>query len=79
MHTAEITKEEELLSWCHQKKVFSYVDVNDYKTNHHYLRADRTIRNFVEEGKLRRIPDVEAILRGLRIKGRAALAWFEVI
>lgn len=75
---AEMTKEEQLLEWCRMKKVFNYVDVNNYKSTHFYLRADRTIRNFVEEGKLRRISDTEAILRGLRKAGRAALAWFEV-
>lgn len=73
-----ITKEEELLEWCKLKRVFSYVDVQEYKNTHFYLRADRTIRDFVTEGKLRRIPDDEAILRGLRKLGRASLAWFEL-
>lgn len=74
-----ITKEQELLDWCKEKKLFSYVDVLNWKPGHYYLRADRTIRDFVKEGLLRRIPDTEAILRGLRKSGRACLAWFEVI
>lgn len=73
-----ITKEEELLEWCKEKKIFSYVDVQTYKSNHFYLRADRTIRDFVTEGKMRRIPDEEAVLRGLRKAGNANLAWFEI-
>lgn len=74
------TKEESLLSWCKLKKVFNYVDVQNWnKEPNFYLRAERTIRDFVKEGFLRRIPDEEAVLRGLRKEGRAALAWFEVV
>lgn len=76
---ATMTKEQELLDWCKQKKLFSYVDVLNWKPNHYYLRADRTIRDFVKEGLLRRIPDAEAILRGLRKVGRASIAWFETV
>lgn len=75
----KITKSEELYSWCKSKKLFSYVDVNTYKTEHYFLRADRQIRDFVQQGLIRRIPDEEAILRGLRKIGRASLAWFEII
>lgn len=74
-----MTKENELYAWCREKRLFSYVDVLNWKPGHYYLRADRTIRDFVKEGILRRIPDAEAVLRGLRQNGRAALAWFEII
>lgn len=74
-----MTKENELLNWCKEKRLFSYVDVLNWKPGNYYLRADRTIRDFVKEGLLRRIPDAEAVLRGLRRSGRAALAWFEIV
>lgn len=74
-----MTKSAQLLAFCRQKKVLSYVDVNDWMRANYYLRAPREIRKFVEEGKLRRIPDEEAILRNLRKVCRAAVAWFEVI
>jgi hypothetical protein len=75
----KITKEWKLFEWCKFKKVFSYVDINNYKSVNFYLRADRTIRDFVIEGKIRRIPDDEALLRSLRKEGNQALAWFEVL
>lgn len=74
-----MTKESELLAWCREKKLFSYVDVLNWKPSHYYLRADRQIRDFVKEGLLRRIPDSETVLRGLRKVGRASIAWFESI
>lgn len=80
MHnTLEITKEQELLEWCREKKLFSYVDVISWKESGYYIRAERTIRDFVSQGYLRRLPHQESILRGLIKKGRAALAWFEII
>lgn len=76
---ATITKEEELLSWCQEKKLFSYVDVMGWKPDHYYLRADRTIRDFVKEGKLRRLPLEECVLKGLVKVGRAPIAYFEFV
>lgn len=77
---ATLSKEDELLSWCKSKKLFNYVDVQNWnKEPHYYLRAERTIRDFVSEGLLRRIPCEEAVLRGLVRKGNAPLAWFEVV
>lgn len=74
-----MTKSNSLLVWCKTKRLFSYVDVQHWKENNFYLRADRTIRDFVSKGLLRRIPDEEAVLRGLRKQGLANLAWFEII
>lgn len=77
---AKMTKEQELLDWARSKKIFNYVDVQNWnKEPHYYLRAERTVRDFVREGLLRRIPNEEAILKGLRKKGNACLAWFESI
>ena len=75
----EISKEFKLLQWCLGKKLFNYVDIRNYSLENFYLRADRTIRDFVTEGKIRRIPKEEAVLRGLLKVGRAPLAWFETI
>lgn len=75
----ELSKEFKLLQWCRFKKIFNYVDIRNYSLENFYLRADRTIRDFVNEGKLKRISDEEAILRGLIKKGNARLAWFETV
>lgn len=74
-----MTKADQLLNWCKEKGIFNYVDVQHWKENNFYLRADRTIRDFVSKGLLRRIPDEESTLRGLRKQGNANLAWFENI
>ena len=80
MQTAEKTKCQELFEWCKEKKIFNYVDVQNWnKQPNYYLRAERTIRDFVSTGLLRRIPLAECLDRGLVLKGRAPLAWFETI
>ena len=73
----KLSEEYKLLQWCRFKKLFNYVDIRHYSLENFYLRADRTIRDFVSEGKIKRISDEEAILRGLRKDGNARLAWFE--
>lgn len=75
----ELSKEFKLLQWCRFKQIFNYVDIRNYSLENFYLRADRTVRDFVTEGKIRRISDEEALLRGLRKDGNARLAWFETI
>jgi len=77
--TKKIIKQKEFFSWCQQKKIFNYVDIRNYSLENFYLRAERTIRDFVSEGKIRRISDEESLLRGLRKDGNARLAWFEVV
>lgn len=74
-----MTKTHSLLMWCKMKGIFSYVDVQHWKEQNFYLRADRTIRDFVSKGLIRRIPDEESVLRGLRKPGNANLAFFENI
>jgi hypothetical protein len=68
-------KEKELLKWCGKKKVFSKADIIAYETKSYYLRADRTIRDFVREGLVRRIEKAECVKRNL--KGN--MAWYEYI
>lgn len=68
-------KKKELLTWCRQKGTFSKADVIAYGTKNYYLRADRTVRDFVQEGKLRKLDKNECILRNL--KGN--MAWYEFV
>lgn len=74
-----LSKEDELLQYCKELGTFSYVDIMKWKPNGYYLRADRTIRDFVTEGKLRRISDEEALLKGLVKDGNAKIAHFEFV
>jgi len=68
-------KSKELLAWCKEKRVFSKADIIAYESRNYYLRADRTIRDFVRQGIVRKIGKDECIRRNL--KGN--MAWYEFI
>ena len=70
-----LSKEKQLLKWCKQKGIFSKADVISFGTRNYYLRADRTIRDFVRQGIVRKIGKDECIRRNL--KGN--MAWYEFI
>jgi len=70
-----VNKRKELLNWCRQKKIFSKADVIAYESKNYYLRADRTIRDFVQEGILRKLTKDECIKRNL--KGN--MAWYDFV
>ena len=65
-------KEELLEEWARKKGFFSKAEVMEYGLKSFYLRADRTIRSFCQEGKVRRIDKQECLFRGLRGK----MAWY---
>lgn len=68
-------KSKDLLNWCRQKGIFSKADIIAYENRNYYLRAERTIRDFVQQGILRRIEKDECVKRNL--KGN--MAWYEFI
>ncbi len=70
-----VNKRKELLAWCRQKWIFSKADIIDYESRHYYLRADRTIRDFVQQGIVRRMTKDECVRRNL--KGN--MAWYECL
>ena len=70
-----VNKRKELLNWCRQKKIFSKADVIAYESKNYYLRADRTIRDFVQEGILRKLTKDECIK--LNLKGN--MAWYDFV
>ena len=63
------------MRWCKQKKLFSKADVVAYGTKNYYLRADRTIRDFVRKGIARKLYKDECKRRNLKGK----MAWYEFI
>lgn len=69
------TKEQQL--WEELPALFSSVEVRELGLRIYYTRADRTVREWAENGRLRRLPDQEIIFRGLRKSGQAPLAWYE--
>jgi len=76
-----MTKKDELLFWCKSMtNPFSSVHVINWGVNNYYSRARRTIQEFALDPAIpiKRIPDGEAILRGLVKSGRAKLAFYEV-
>jgi len=70
-----LSKEKQLLKWCRQKRIFSKAEVIVFGTKNYYLRADRTIRDFVRQGIMRKIGKDECIQRNLKGK----MAWYEFI
>ena len=68
-------KSRELLAWCKEKKIFSKADIIAYESRNYYLRADRTIRDFVRRGIVRKLDKDECVRRNL--KGN--MAWYEFI
>ena len=70
-----LSKQKQLLRWCKQKRIFSKADVIAYGTKNYYLRADRTIRDFVQQGIVRKLCKDECMQRNL--KGN--MAWYEFI
>lgn len=76
---ATLNEEEMLIEWGNNTKLFSTVDLTRYGLDNHYLRALRTMRELAKEGKFRRIPDDEAVLRSLIRKGNALIAWYETV
>ena len=71
----DMSREQKLLNWCRKKKLFSKAQVIAFGVKHYYLRADRTVRDFVQEGKLRRLDKEECVSRNL--KGN--MAWYEFV
>ena len=69
-----LSKEKQLLKWCRQKGIFSKADAISFGTRNYYLRADRTIRDFVRRGIVRKISKDECLRRNL--KGKMALYEF---
>lgn len=74
-----LNKEEQLWQFCQDKKLFSSVDVYGFGGRIYYTRACRTVRQWAEEGRIKRLDHGEMVFRGLRITGRAAVAWYEAI
>lgn len=70
-----LSKEKQLLKWCSQKGIFSKAEVISFGTRNYYLRADRTIRDFVQRGMVRKLDKNECIRRNL--KGN--MAWYEFV
>ena len=70
-----LSKEKQLLKWCRQKGIFSKADAISFGTRNYYLRADRTIRDFVHRGIVRKISKEECIRRNLKGK----MAWYEFV
>ena len=70
-----LSKEKQLLKWCRQKGIFSKADAISFGTRNYYLRADRTIRDFVRRGIVRKISKEECIRRNLKGK----MAWYEFV
>jgi len=68
-------KRKELLAWCKERRVFSKADIIAYESRNYYLRADRTIRDFVQRGIVRKLDKDECIQRNL--KGN--MAWYEFV
>jgi hypothetical protein len=74
----KIDKKELLYFWClTHSGPFSTNHVREWGRDYHMSSADVRVRELVRDGKLRKIPHNEAVLRGLIKKGYAPVAWYE--
>lgn len=67
-----LTKKEQIAEFIKQRGYFSKADIMTWGLKNYYLRADRTIRDFVQQGIVRRLSKDECLFRGLRGK----MAWY---
>lgn len=70
-----LSKEKQLLKWCRQKGIFSKAEVVAYGASSYYLRAERTIRDFVQRGLVKKLDKAECAKRNL--KGN--MAWYQFV
>ena len=76
-----MSKGERLLNFIKaNSQPVSSVDIMSWGIREYYLRSLRTVREFAADPNIpvRRIPDMEAMLRGLVRKGSRRLAFYEV-
>lgn len=58
----------QLLKWMRQKKIFSTHEVMQCGLDMFYARADRTKRDFMKQGLIRKLSDWEKEMRNLKSK-----------
>ena len=69
------TKKELLLEWMKKQHYFSSHEVIRNGLDNFYIRSDRTKRDFLEQGIIRKLPEKEKHFRGFRGKD----AWYEYV
>ena len=63
-----LTKEEQLINWMRQKKYFASHEVIQFGLSIFYIRSDRTKRNFLEKGFIKKLTDGEKAFIGYTCK-----------
>lgn len=63
-----MSKERELYLWMRSKGIFASHDVIRWGVEHFYLRADRTKRDFLKDGVIRKLTDQEKAFNGFTCK-----------
>ena len=66
-------KSSQLEEFCKEKGYFSKADLMEYGLRNYYLRSDRTVREWVAEGKVKHLSKDECLLRGFKGK----MAYYE--
>ena len=62
------SKSNQLLTFCKSKGFVSSHDINYFGTTHYFDSATRRVREWVKEGKVRRLSNEEKIFRGFKTK-----------
>ena len=63
-----LKKEDLLEQFCKSKGFFTSHDVNYFGATHYYDSATRRIREWVIEGKVKRLEEAEKLFRGFKTK-----------
>ena len=71
--TPRVTKESLLERWCIDRQLFSKADLMLYGCENYYLRAWRTVCDWVTEGRVKRLSEKECEARNLT----TSMAWYQ--
>ena len=63
-----LTKKEQLLDWMRRMKTFASHQVMRWGLDYFYLRADRTKRDFIKQGLIRKLTKEEKRIKGIKSK-----------
>jgi len=62
------TKKQQLIEWLKKKRIFATHEVEAWGLQHFYIRADRTKRDLMREGLIRKLTEEEKERQGYRGK-----------
>jgi len=63
-----MSKREQLIKWMQEKKIFATHEIIEWGLQHYYLRADRTKRDLMKIGRIKKLTESEKERLGFNFK-----------